>query len=64
LFDGESKMYLHTGCDKFARDLALEPSCQLTFHYERDGEMIVNVFDDTSCHRHYNTGESGSDTDS
>ncbi|KAK1610518.1 hypothetical protein QYE76_034191 [Lolium multiflorum] len=28
------KMYLHTGWDKFARDLALEPGCQLTFLYE------------------------------
>ncbi|KAK1610154.1 hypothetical protein QYE76_033827 [Lolium multiflorum] len=34
-------MYLHTGWDRFARDLALEPGCQLTFLYEGDGEMIV-----------------------
>jgi hypothetical protein len=57
-------MYLHTGWDKFARDLALEPDCQLTFLYEGDGVMIVKVFDDTSYRRHYHTGESGSDTDS
>ncbi|KAK1617068.1 hypothetical protein QYE76_022585 [Lolium multiflorum] len=55
-------MYLHTGWDKFARDLALEPGCQLTFLYEGDGEMIVKVFDDTACRRHYHTGESGSNT--
>jgi hypothetical protein len=41
-------MYLHTGWDKFARDLALELGCQLTFLYEGDDEMIVKVFDDTS----------------
>jgi hypothetical protein len=64
LFDGQGKMYLHTGWDKFARDLELEPGCQLTFLYEGDGEMIVKVFDDTACRRHYHTGESGSDTDS
>ncbi|KAK1644636.1 hypothetical protein QYE76_062441 [Lolium multiflorum] len=48
-------MYLHTGWDKFARDLALEPGCQLTFLYEGDGEMIIKVFDDTACHKHYHT---------
>ncbi|KAK1618007.1 hypothetical protein QYE76_023524 [Lolium multiflorum] len=43
LFDGQGKMYLHMGWDKFARDLALEPGCQLTFLYEEDGEMIVKL---------------------
>jgi hypothetical protein len=52
------------GGDKFARDLALEPDYQLTFLYEGDGEMIVMVFNDTSCRRHYHTSESGSDNDS
>ncbi|KAK1680899.1 hypothetical protein QYE76_041747 [Lolium multiflorum] len=33
LFDGQGKMYLHTGRDKFAHDLALEPGCLLTFLY-------------------------------
>jgi hypothetical protein len=64
LFDGQGKMYLHTGWGKFARDLALEPGCQLTFLYEGDGEMVVKVFDDTACRRHYHTGESESDSDS
>jgi hypothetical protein len=54
---------MHIGWDKFAQDLALEPGFRLTFLYEGGGEMIVKVFDDTSCHRHYHTGESGSDTD-
>ncbi|KAK1667672.1 hypothetical protein QYE76_055831 [Lolium multiflorum] len=35
---------------------------ELTFLYERDGEMVVKVFDDTACRRH--TGESASDSDS
>jgi hypothetical protein len=36
LFDAQGKMYLHTGCDKFTRYLALEPGCRLTFVYEGD----------------------------
>jgi hypothetical protein len=64
LFDGQGRMYLHTGWDKFAHDLALEPGCQLTFLYEGDDEMIDKVFDNTTCRRHYHTGESSSGTDS
>ncbi|KAK1663503.1 hypothetical protein QYE76_051662 [Lolium multiflorum] len=59
LFDGRGKMSLQPGWDKFGRDLALEPGCQLTFLYEREGEMIVKVFDNTSCRMHYHTDESG-----
>ncbi|KAK1612698.1 hypothetical protein QYE76_036371 [Lolium multiflorum] len=55
-------MYLHTGWDKFARDLALEPGCQPHLPLRGGGEMIVKVFDDSAC-RHYHTDESGSDTD-
>ncbi|KAK1602413.1 hypothetical protein QYE76_016742 [Lolium multiflorum] len=48
-------MYLHTGWDKFARDLVLEPGCQLTFLNKGDREMIIKVFDDTACRMHYHT---------
>jgi hypothetical protein len=64
LFNGQGKMYLHTGWDKFARDLALKSGCQFNFFNEGDSKMIVKVFDETSCRRHYHTGESLSDTDS
>jgi hypothetical protein len=57
-------MYLHTGWDKFARDLALESGCQLTFLYEGYGEMIVKLFDNIACRRHYRTDESCWNTDS
>jgi hypothetical protein len=40
-----------------------EVGCLLTFLYEGDDEMIVKVFDKTSCRSHYNTDESGEDTD-
>jgi hypothetical protein len=56
-------MYSHTGWDKFACAHNFEVGCLLTFLYESDCEMIVNVFDKTSCRRHYDTDESGEDTD-
>jgi hypothetical protein len=34
-----------------------------TFLWEGDDEMIVKVFDKTSCRRHYHTDESGENTD-
>jgi hypothetical protein len=64
LFDGQGKMYLHTGWDKFARYLDLEPGCQLIFCYDGDGDMVVKVFDGTSCRRYYHISESSSSTDS
>ncbi|KAK1644539.1 hypothetical protein QYE76_062344 [Lolium multiflorum] len=64
LFDGQGKMYLHTGWDKFARYLDLEPGCLLTFLYEGNGDMVVKVFDGTSCRRHYHIIESSSSGDS
>ena len=45
-------MYLHIGWDKFARAQNLEASCLLTFLYKENGEMIVKVFDKTSCLMH------------
>jgi hypothetical protein len=56
--------YLHTGWDKFARSHNLVAGCLLTFLYEGDDEMIVKVFDKTSCRRHYHTGESDEGSDS
>jgi hypothetical protein len=64
LFDERGKMYLHTGCDKFARAHNLDASCLLTFLYEGNDEMIIKVFDKISCRRHYHMDESGEDTDS
>ena len=64
LFDGQGKMYLHTGWDKFAHAHNLAPGCVLNFVYEGDGDMAVKVFDETSCRRHYHVDDSGDDTDS
>jgi hypothetical protein len=46
---------LHTGLDKFARAHNLEAVCLLTFLYEGYDEMIVKVFDKTSCRMQYHT---------
>jgi hypothetical protein len=56
-------MYLHTGWDKLGRTHNLEDGCMLTFLNEGDIEMIIKVFDKTSCRRHYHTDESGEDAD-
>jgi hypothetical protein len=50
LFDGRSKMYLHT---KFALSHDIQVGCVLTFCYQGGEEMSMKVFDDTSCHQHY-----------
>jgi hypothetical protein len=63
LFDRQSKIYLRTRWGKFARAHHLEAGYLLTFLYEGDGEMIVKVFDKTSCSMHYHTNESNEDTD-
>jgi hypothetical protein len=63
LFDEHGKMYLRNGWDKFAPAHNLKNGHLLTFLYEGDDEMIVKVFDKTSCRSHYNTDESGEDTD-
>jgi hypothetical protein len=52
-----------TGWEKFAHAHNLEAGCLFTFLYEGDVEMIVNVFNKTSCRRHYHTDESGENTD-
>jgi hypothetical protein len=53
LFNGEGRMFLHTGWEKFARAHNLEVACLVNFKWEGDNELRVKVFDDTSCSRHY-----------
>nr|XP_051211191.1 B3 domain-containing protein Os03g0212300-like [Lolium perenne] len=60
LFDGKGKMYLHIGRDRAHN---LEAGCLLTFLYKNNNEMIIKVFDKTSCCRHYHTDDSDEDTD-
>jgi hypothetical protein len=54
-------MYLHTGWEKFARFHDLQADWVLTFSYQDDEVMSVNVFDDTSCRRHYHIDDEEDD---
>ncbi|KAK1650311.1 hypothetical protein QYE76_068116 [Lolium multiflorum] len=45
------------GWEKFARFHDLQAGCVLTFPYQGDEEMNVNVFDNTSCHQHYHNDD-------
>jgi hypothetical protein len=63
LFDEQDKMNMYTWWDKFTRAHNFEVGCLLIFLYEGDIEMIVKVFNKTSCHRHYHTDESSENTD-
>jgi hypothetical protein len=51
LFDGQGKIYLDTGFDKFTRDHSVEVGCLLHFIYEGEGKenMSFRVFDESSC---------------
>jgi hypothetical protein len=41
----------------------LQVGCLLLFRYKVDEDMRVNVFDDSSCRRHYQIDESDKDID-
>jgi hypothetical protein len=62
LFDGQGKMYLDTGFEKFARIHGLEVGCLLLCRYEGDCNMSVSVFNDSCCHRHYHIDDLGEDS--
>jgi hypothetical protein len=62
-FDGQRKMYLHTGWEKFSRIHNMEVGCLVNFLYEGDDEMSVKVFNDESCCMHYHDDEYGDDSD-
>jgi hypothetical protein len=65
LFDGQGKIYLDTGFDKFTRDHSVEVGCLLHFIYEGEGKenMSFRVFDESSCRRHYHGDDSDEDND-
>jgi hypothetical protein len=44
MFDGQGQMFLHTGCERFARAHNMEVGCLLNFKYEGDSELSVKVF--------------------
>jgi hypothetical protein len=52
LFDGQGKVHLDAGFEKFACAHSLEVGCLLLCHYEGVGDMQVSVFEDSSYHMH------------
>ncbi|XP_051182593.1 B3 domain-containing protein Os03g0212300 [Lolium perenne] len=53
LFDGEGRMYLDRGWERFARAHDLGLGNFLVFSYDGDGVLTVKVFDGSMCCRHY-----------
>ncbi|KAK1652124.1 hypothetical protein QYE76_069929 [Lolium multiflorum] len=66
LFDGEGRMYLDRGWERFARAHDLGLGNFLVFSYDGDAVLTVKVFDGSMCRRHYhdddeeNTGSGAS----
>jgi hypothetical protein len=58
-FDGQRKMYLHTGWEKFSRIHNMEVGCLVNFLYEGDREMTIKVFNYESLSMHYHIDDSG-----
>jgi hypothetical protein len=53
LFDGEGRMYLDRGWERFARAHDLGLGNFLVFSYDGDAVLTVTVFDGSMCRRHY-----------
>ncbi|KAK1652092.1 hypothetical protein QYE76_069897 [Lolium multiflorum] len=53
LFDGEGRMYLDRGWERFARAHDLGLGNFLVFSYDGDAVLTVKVFDGSMCRRHY-----------
>ncbi|KAK1615308.1 hypothetical protein QYE76_020825 [Lolium multiflorum] len=61
LFDGQGRMYLDKGWEKFAIAHGVDFGWFLHFKYEGDDVLTVKVFDGTMCRRYYYSD--GEDTD-
>jgi hypothetical protein len=61
MFDGQVKMYLNAGFEKFARAHNLKVGCMMHCLYKGDGNMSFMVFDYSSCRRHYHSDDSVKD---
>ncbi|KAK1616800.1 hypothetical protein QYE76_022317 [Lolium multiflorum] len=53
LFDGQGRMYLDKGWEKFAIAHGVDFGWFLHFKYEGDDVLTVKVFDGTMCRRYY-----------
>ncbi|KAK1652229.1 hypothetical protein QYE76_070034 [Lolium multiflorum] len=53
LFDGQGRMYLDKGWEKFAIAHGVDFGWFVHFKYEGDDVLTVKVFDGTMCRRYY-----------
>ncbi|KAK1650899.1 hypothetical protein QYE76_068704 [Lolium multiflorum] len=64
LFDGQGRMYLDKGWEKFAIAHGVDFGCFVHFKYEGDDVLIVKVFDGTMCRRYYYSDDEDTDDES
>ncbi|KAK1615839.1 hypothetical protein QYE76_021356 [Lolium multiflorum] len=64
LFDGQSRMYLGMGWEKFAIAHGVDFGCYVHFKYEGDDVLTVKVFDGTMCRRYYYSDDEDTDDES
>jgi hypothetical protein len=62
VFDGEGRMFLERGWERFARDHDLGLGNFLVFNYRCDAVLTVMVFDGTMCRRHYKQDDDDDDS--
>ena len=60
-FDGEGRMYLDKGWEKFAITHSIQYGFFVHFKYEGDYVLTVKVFDGTMCRKYYYTDDENSD---
>ncbi|KAK1661358.1 hypothetical protein QYE76_049517 [Lolium multiflorum] len=64
LFDGQGRMYLDNGWEKFAIAHGVDFGCYVHFKYEGDDVLTVKVFDGTMCRRYYYSDDEDTDDES
>uniref|UniRef100_A0ACD5ZC44 Uncharacterized protein n=1 Tax=Avena sativa TaxID=4498 RepID=A0ACD5ZC44_AVESA len=57
LFDRIGQMYLYTGWKQFTHAHEIEAGHFLIFKYDGNGVLVVIVFDETMCWRHYHNDD-------
>ncbi|KAK1605434.1 hypothetical protein QYE76_029107 [Lolium multiflorum] len=64
LFDGQGRMYLDKGWEKFAIAHGVDFGWFVHFKYEGDDVLTVKVFDGTMCRRYYYSDDEDTDDES
>ena len=61
VFDGDGRMHLGRGWERFARAHCLQLGHFLVFRYDGDAVLTVKVFDGSMCRRHYQPDDDDDD---